>query len=46
MNNEVIQDQSITQPRKHTLIVLLVITGLIACWFITNIVTKDALYHQ
>ncbi len=46
MNTEVIQDQSITKPKKRVLLIVLLIVGLIAAWFITNHATRNATYHQ
>lgn len=46
MTTNVTQDKSITVPQKRVLIAILTIAGIIAAWFITDVLTKNSLYHQ
>lgn len=46
MDTKITNDESITAPRKRTLIIIGAFFAIVAAWFITSIVTKNSLYHQ
>ena len=46
MKTEIIQDKSITSPKKRLLIIGGGIVLLIVAWIATGIATRNSLYHQ